>query len=143
MSCSPRETSRDKVVRMIELRADGKITIDFDDAEITLRIPRIREFAELLAFASSLDDELDSLGVKERIKEGEASTDEIEKWAHQRRSIASRFAQRAISVLGDSPPPPDLDDYPAFLQDFSLPARFQLHWQTVPLGSSDRGARKG
>lgn len=129
---------------LIDYRDDGRIAVDFDGNPITLRIPKIREYEELLKYAEELDDELDAFtDIRERLRDTEqiksVTPAEIADFTHTRRMIAAKFARKAVTLLGDRKPPEELEDYPAFLMDFSLPARFQNHWQTAPLGSSNPG----
>lgn len=142
---------------MIEFRDDGRIVITFDGYPVTLRPPKIREFEELLGFADTLDEELeafndvrDRLRAPRRVIDGETVIDsekfgreaddptptEVSEYMQARRGVSARFVQKSINLLGDRKGPEDLDDYPAFVQDMALPARFQTHWQTAPLVSS-------
>lgn len=134
----------------VELRPDGRISIDLDGngKPVTLRWPKIREFKTLIDYADELDDELEEVReITDKLRSDDpdvrssVTPEEITRYQETRRSVASRFVYRAIQTLGDRKPPEDPEEMPAFTQDMSLPARFQTHWQTVPLGSSNPSTR--
>lgn len=129
---------------LIDYRKDGRIAIEFDGKPIVLRVIKIKEFEEMLKYADELDDELEAFSdIRKRAVDPELresnpiSNTEMIDYMQTRRMVAAKFAQKAVTLLGDRPPPEELEDYPAFLMDLALPARFQAHWQTAPLGSSD------
>ena len=111
----------------IEYLDSGRIRAVLDGKRYTLRLPKLGEYKKLRQrLADMQEDEA------RRQDEGTPTTDSV--------VGLEEFMDAAFDQLGDSPLPPDHDDWPAWLPTFNTVGRMLSHWRAVPLAPGRKGS---
>ncbi len=120
----------------IRFNADGTIDIVFDDTTtIHIKCPRLRDYRLL---RNDINERLAGiLEQRKKVITGDASTDEQSDFLASHDVMVTGWIELVLDMMVPDDSVPAVDDWPAWLSNSTLPAKFMSHWQTAPFVSGN------
>ena len=133
----------------VDYRPNGEIVLDFESAgTFRLNRPKVRTFRELhgllMDMREAVQDRSEQIAqLRERLDEDHADTDVIRQEIDRLNIPMFELTwpvleQMVLRLCDDRARLPDVDDWPSWALDTTLPGEFVNHWRTVPKASGGR-----